>query len=334
VTHEGRASDALERDLSPARSPVSPARSPVVESGVQRASEYHRVNGIQLVVHRFRAADAAPSGLTLLLVHGFMDAGATWDLVASRLARAGHEVIAPDLRGFGESDRVGPGGYYHFADYVADLSMLVDAIAPARLGLVGHSMGGAVSALFTGARPARVERLALLEGLGPPSSPSGAAIDRMRAWLADLRAVEKSGRKERPLASLDEAMERLARRHPRVARKVIESRARMLTRTDEHGTLCWVHDALHRTTSPVPFNAEVFGGFLSQITCPTLAVSGGPEGFQSGDDEARLARIPSVTTLDLPNAGHMMHWTAPEALSAALLAFFGEPPPPVPTASA
>lgn len=300
---------------------------------MQRASDYHHVNGLRLFVHRFRDPDAVPSGLTLLLVHGFMDAGATWDLVASRLVRAGHEVIAPDMRGFGESDRVGPGGYYHFPDYVADLSMLIDALAPARLGLVGHSMGGTISALFTGTRPERVERLALLEGLGPPSSPSGAALDRMRAWLTDLRAVEKSGRKERPLASLEEAVDRLARRHPKVTREVIESRARMLTRPDGQGTLRWAHDALHRTTSPVPFNSEFFGGFLSQITCPTLVVSGGPEGFQTVEDEARRARIPSVTTLDLPDAGHMMHWTTPEALSAALLTFFGEEPRGAPKAS-
>src|SRR4051794_24555734 len=105
-------------------------------------SGYQRVNGLKLYVHRFRDPAAAPSGLTILLVHGFLDSGATWDLVAPRLARAGHDVVAPDLRGFGLSDYVGAGGYYHFPDYIADLAELVDAIAPRRLSVVGHSMGG------------------------------------------------------------------------------------------------------------------------------------------------------------------------------------------------
>src|SRR4051812_22002385 len=103
------------------------------------ASGYQRINGLKIYVHRFRDTAAPPSGLTVLLLHGFMDAGSTWGLVAEPLARAGHEVVAPDLRGFGLSDSIGAGGYYHFPDYVADVSELVDVLAPRRLALVGHS---------------------------------------------------------------------------------------------------------------------------------------------------------------------------------------------------
>src|SRR5690242_21631642 len=106
-----------------------------------------RGNGIDLFVHRFRDEAAAPSGLTVLLLHGYMDAGGTWDLVAPALAAAGHDVVAPDLRGFGRSDAVGPGGYYHFPDYVADVEALVRELAPERLAVVGHSMGGTVASL-------------------------------------------------------------------------------------------------------------------------------------------------------------------------------------------
>lgn len=276
------------------------------------------VNGIRLYVHRFQPASARPSGLTVLLLHGFLDSGATWDLVAEPLARAGHDVLAPDFRGFGESDSVGAGGYYHFPDYVSDLSALLDVLGPKRLALVGHSMGSTVAALFAGASPQRVQHLALLEGLGPPGADSKAAVDRMRTWLDDLRTIDRT---PRPLGSFEEALTRLASRFPHVSRDLLESRARLLTRS-RSGRLSWAYDPLHRTTSPVPFNLDAFKCFLRCITAPTLYVTGGVTGLRVADENERLACIRKAKHIDLPQAGHMMHWTAPEELARNLLAFF------------
>jgi pimeloyl-ACP methyl ester carboxylesterase len=277
------------------------------------------VNGVDLFVHVHRDEDAAPSGLTLLLVHGFLDAGATWDLVAAPLARAGHVVVAPDLRGFGRSGAIGAGGYYHFPDYVADVSALVEALAPGRLGVVGHSMGGTIATLFAGTFPERVERLAVLEGLGPIALPGDTAVERMRAWLRDLGRLERA---PRPLASLDDALDRLALHHPRVPRDVLATRARLLTRTDAEGRLVWAYDPLHRTTSPTPFNVAGYQTFLDRIACPVLFVGGGPLGYHPPDEAERLACLRDVTIVELPEAGHMMHWTAPEALARRLVEFF------------
>jgi pimeloyl-ACP methyl ester carboxylesterase len=287
------------------------------------SSGYQRVNGLRLWVHRFRDESRAPTGLTIVLLHGFMDSGATWDMVAPALARAGHDVVAPDLRGFGLSDFVGPGGYYHFPDYVADLAELVDALAPRRLGLVGHSMGGTVAALFAGSHPDRVERLALLEGMGPMATAPAMAVDRLQAWLRTLREVSRI---PRPLTGLQEAVERLSLHHPRVPREVIESRARLLTRADETGRLVWAYDPLHRTTAPTPFSTEAFGEFLRRIDCPTLVVSGGPTGWHPPDEPTRVACLAHPVRFDLPSAGHMMHWTEPQKLGERLFEWFGEPP--------
>ena len=294
------------------------------DTGVSRTSFDAQGNGLRLRVHRFHDEAAPPSGLVLLLLHGYMDAGGTWDLVAPRLAAAGHVLLAPDLRGFGESEAVGAGGYYHFVDYVADVDALVRQLVPAdaRLGVVGHSMGGTIATLFAGARPERVERLALLEGLGPPNMAPGAAVDRVRAWLRNL---EQMARSPRPLDSMDDALRRLAANHPRVARDVLASRARWLTRLDGEGRLTWAHDPLHRTTSPMPFQIEMFEAFLSKITCPTLVVGGGPLGFHPEDEAARIEKLAEATVAELPDAGHMMHWTRPVELGELLARFFGAP---------
>lgn len=283
-------------------------------------------NGLRHLVHRFSASADKPSATprTVLILHGFLDAGATFELVARPLVDAGYDVIAPDLRGFGGSDRVPAGGYYHFADYLADIDDLVDTLVPSRgetkpfLGVVGHSMGGTIASMWAGVRPERVTRLALLEGLGPPQEDPALGVDRMRGWLRDLGKVK---RRPREFDSLDEAVTRLAATHPKIDRGVLVGRAaRLVTPTDDGGVR-WAHDPLHRTISPIPFQSKVYASFLRAIACPTLFLDGGPDGWHPPDEEERLGCIANVTRRTLPNAGHMMHWTQPAELARELVSF-------------
>ncbi len=279
-------------------------------------------NGIRHTVHRFAASNPSGDAKKLLLLHGFLDAGGTWDLVAQALAKAGYDVYAPDLRGFGKSERVPPGGYYHFADYIADVDGLATAIAGRSggwLGVVGHSMGGTIASLFAGTRPERVAKLAILEGLGPPIEPPEQGVHRMRNWLEDLERVSRSSR---TMESIDEATKRLAATHPKIDRAVLRSRAEKLVTFARDGKVAWAHDPLHRTRSPIPFQLDVYRSFLSAITCPTLFVSGGADGWRTPDEGERLACIPNARSIELPSAGHMMHRTSPRELAVELLAFF------------
>ncbi len=276
-------------------------------------------NGLRHALRRFEVAGGAPSnGKTALLLHGFLDSGATFDLVAEPLARMGFEVIAPDFRGFGASDRVGAGGYYHFPDYVVDLEGVIRALAPKWLGVVGHSMGGGVATLFTGTFPDRVQSLVVMEGLGPMNEPASLAVERMRKHFVDRAKV----RPPRPMASLDEATDRLAATHPRVDRALLRTRAERLTRTDADGHLVWAWDPLHRTASMTPFLADTYTSFLRAITCETLFVSGGPHGWHPPDEDERLACFARLTRVDFPDAGHMMHWTKPSEVASAIAEHF------------
>ena len=280
-------------------------------------SETYRGNGLSLCVHRFADEQASPSDVSIVLLHGFMDSGATWDLVASELCTSGASIYAPDFRGFGRSDRVTGGGYYHFPDYVADITRLIDAIAPRELVLVGHSMGGTVACLYAGAFPERVQRLVLLEGVGPPAMDGSIAPLRMRRWLGELAEL----RAGRPLASVEDAARRLSATHPRIDRAVILSRARHLTIEKPDGTLEWAHDPLHRTTSPSIFHIDAFKSFLAEVRCPVTFVSGGETGWHPPDEGERLAAFPTPPrVIVLDHAGHMMHWTEPTAIARAILA--------------
>jgi len=285
-------------------------------------TERFQGNGIELNVHRFEGDDPATAscegqGITVLLLHGFLDAGGTWDWVGHKLAQRGFEVRAIDFRGFGDSDRVPTGGYYHFPDYVADLDALLAQLQPQRLLLVGHSMGGTVASLFSGARPERVHKLVLLEGLGPPAMDAAATRERTRSWLQQLAAPRKTTK----LASPADALQRLCRAHPRIPREVLETRVAHLT-AGSGDELRWKYDPLHRTTAPVAFQVESFRHFLAAIGCPVLFVGGGSSGWHPQDEAERLEAIGGpVEHVELEGAGHMLHWTQPDRVAEHIARF-------------
>lgn len=210
-----------------------------------------------------------PGEVSFVLVHGFADLGYMWRDVAERLAPHGH-VIAPDLRGHGDSDPAGPGGYYHFMDYIADLDDVIAQLARRRVVLVGHSMGGSVSSYYTGTRPERVAALALLEGLGPPDLSELDGPDRTRAWIDAWRGARA---RPRPMPDLDDAVRRLRRHDERLGAELAHRLAEVGTRPVDGG-LVWKLDPLHRTVGPYPFRLAVAIRYWQRITCPVLFVDG------------------------------------------------------------
>jgi pimeloyl-ACP methyl ester carboxylesterase len=275
-------------------------------------------NGLTQHVLEWRAQE--PTG-TALLLHGLMDAAASWDLVAPALADAGFRVLAPDLRGFGQGPRVPTGGYYHFPDYVFDVADMIEALVPhgSPLMLVGHSMGGTIATLYAGAFPERVGALALLEGLGPPDQSPDDAPMRIRTWIDGVRAVR--ARDERVMPSREDALRRLAMNHSRISPDVLSIRLDGLARTRAGGRFAWRADPLHTTRAPTPFSAASYRAFARRVTCPVLFVSGGRLGWHPPEEDERLACFAHLQRTELAEAGHMMHWTQPAELARHLSQF-------------
>src|SRR5215813_6168542 len=94
----------------------------------------------------------------VLLLHGFLEHAHAWHLIGPALVAAGYHVYALDWRGHGDSEWVGAGGYYHFADYTADLAFVVRALG-GRAVLIGHSMGASAALIYAGTEPERVPAL-------------------------------------------------------------------------------------------------------------------------------------------------------------------------------
>jgi pimeloyl-ACP methyl ester carboxylesterase len=266
----------------------------------------------------WRAEDSRP-GPPLLLLHGFLEHAHTWDLVAPQLAAAGRPVLALDWRGHGDSEWVGRGGYYHFADYSADLAFLVRALG-GRAILVGHSMGATAAMNYAGVEPDRVAALVLVDGLGPPDMESQPAPERYRAWIADL---ERAARRVHRPFQLDGAAARLRDRFPRFSPAVARHMAEHGSRPVDGGR-AWKFDPLHQTTSPVPFSRARALPVWRQIRAPVLYVEGAesPLRLDPDDQAERLATL-RARRVAVPGAGHHPHLEQPEAFTRIVLEFLG-----------
>jgi len=269
-------------------------------------------------------ADVSARDHTLVLVHGFLDLSWGWcHTVEAGLADRFH-VIAPDMRGHGDSDRIGAGGYYHFLDYIADLRSIVRRLGRARVSLVGHSMGGTITSYYAGSFPDQVHKLALLEGMGPPERPQ-MMPERMRVWIAGCERIR--ARPPRSYANVEKAAERLRKNDPLLGAELARWLAEKGTVESPDGGRRFKHDPLHLTLGPYPFQLELAQQFWREIRCPVLLVDGSESSFRRRADEQRRREtaIADRRNVTITGAAHMMQRHQPAALAEQLIEFFDEP---------
>jgi pimeloyl-ACP methyl ester carboxylesterase len=121
-------------------------------------------------------------GPAVVLLHGFPDSSRLWRNQVPALAEAGFRVIAPDLRGFGESDRPEAVEDYAIRHTVADVVAILDALEIERAHVVGHDWGAAVAWLVAAFVPARVDRLVALSVPHPATLRERTIEQREKAW--------------------------------------------------------------------------------------------------------------------------------------------------------
>ncbi|HEY5424202.1 MAG TPA: alpha/beta fold hydrolase, partial [Ilumatobacteraceae bacterium] len=105
----------------------------------------------------------------VVLLHGFPDSHALWRHQVPALVDAGYRVIAPDLRGFGESSKPADVDRYGVLDLVGDVLGILDSVGVPRAHVVGHDWGAALAWALGAFVPDRVDHLAALS-VGHPSS--------------------------------------------------------------------------------------------------------------------------------------------------------------------
>ena len=116
-----------------------------------------------------------PDGPPVLLLHGFPDDRRMWEPQVEALAAAGHRVLAPDLRGYGDSDRPAGVDAYRLPLLVADVVGLLRARGVSRAAVVGHDWGAVLAWAVVAARPDVVDRLVVVS-VGHPAARASAGL--------------------------------------------------------------------------------------------------------------------------------------------------------------
>jgi len=133
-------------------------------------------DGVSLAVH------VEGEGTPVVLLHGFPDSSYLWRKQAPALADAGFRVVAPDLRGFGESDRPQEVDGYRITTLAADVVAILDALGIVRAHVVGHDWGAALAWVLAGLHPDRVDRLVAMS-VGHPNTARDASVEqREKSW--------------------------------------------------------------------------------------------------------------------------------------------------------
>ncbi|XP_078439860.1 epoxide hydrolase 3-like [Wolffia australiana] len=120
-------------------------------------------------------------GPVVLLVHGFPELWYSWRHQITALAAAGYRAVAPDLRGYGETDAPQSPAEYSIFHIVGDLVALIDVLGQDQVFVVGHDWGASIAWQLSLFRPDKVRALVNMSVAFSPRSSKGRPLQSLRA---------------------------------------------------------------------------------------------------------------------------------------------------------
>jgi pimeloyl-ACP methyl ester carboxylesterase len=249
----------------------------------------------------------------VVCVHGYTSSAQAFNAPARHLQDRFH-VIAPDVRGHGES-AWSPAGEYQYRDQVSDLAAFVDQLGLARFTLIGTSMGGIIAMAYAGAHPERLQGL-VINDIGPDVEGGS------------QRITQTVGSRPDEFATLEDALEYRRQVSPIVASRSDEDQRELalgVLRQRPDGRWVWkmdpayIQQRVQRGAPPRPALWPV----LQRLHCPTLVVWGTESDVLSEVQARRMVEVlPRGELVAVPGRGHAPTLVEPVAL-AALERFLG-----------
>ena len=263
-----------------------------------------------------------PDAPPLILQHGGMDHGRSWDPVALALKDDWH-VIVPELRGHGDSQWT-PDGDYTMAAYVYDFAQLIHQQNLAPVTIVAHSLGGNIALRYAGTYTENVNKLVAIEGLGPSPKVLAERAQKTPAeclseWIDRKRDL--SGRQPKRYPSLKEAAARMQDKNQFLTKEMADHLTRYGVNQNEDGTYSWKFDNYLRAWPPSDMPQADLDYLWGQISCPTLLMYGEESWATNPEEDGRLTKFNNAQVEMYANAGHWVHHDRFEDFVASLKRF-------------
>jgi pimeloyl-ACP methyl ester carboxylesterase len=269
------------------------------------------VNGVTLHVR-----DTGGDGPAVILLHGWPDTGDLWRHQVPALEAAGYRVIAPDLRGYGQSSKPTDLDAYRPTQLLGDVTGILDALDLPRAHVVGHDWGAFLAWITAMLAPDRVASLTVMS-VGHPGAIRAAGLpQREKSWYMLL--FQFPGVAEQWLSADDFRNFRQWAGHPDADEVV----GRMSDPAALTASLSW-----YRAIVP-PESLVGVPGQLPPVTVPTM-------GIWSSEDIALLEAGMTGSAQyvagpwqyeRLDGIGHWMQLEAPDAVNTLLLDFLTKQP--------
>jgi len=258
-----------------------------------------------------------PNGsLTVFALHGWLDNLASFESLAANLPEI--RIIAVDFPGHGHSSHIPEGMPYHFYDGIYLVSDLAKHFKQDKIMLLGHSMGGALSLVFTASCPELVGGLVTIESIGPLTASPEQMLEHFSDSIAQRRALEEKAKPVYP--EFKDAL-RARAIASQIATKPIEPLVeRGLSKVE--GGYTWRADSRLRVVSPLRLSEEHLTELLGQIKIPVLLLEG-DNGFIANNEQfnQRKANIPNLMVKSIPG-GHHVHLEEPEETALHISEYF------------
>jgi pimeloyl-ACP methyl ester carboxylesterase len=269
-------------------------------------------DGRRLAARRHGRVD----GIKVLALHGWLDNAMSFAPLAESLPEL--DLVALDFPGHGLSAHRPPHTWYHYIDYVEDAIVALDALGWERCVVLGHSLGGAVASVLAAARPERVERLLLIEALGPLGARPGNAVAALRTGLDERAAADPKRLRLFPDPSLAVTARMRGGALSEAAARLLVERSLMAV----DGGFMWRSDPRLKVASPMRIHESMIREWLQAIECPTLLIAADPAPpyFDTTVRTERAACVRDIEQLVLPGSHHL-HMENAAAVASAVRQF-------------
>jgi len=256
----------------------------------------------------------------LILVHGGRDHCRSWDSMAQAL-RSHFHVLAPDLRGHGDSDWT-KGGSYALPEYVYDLTRLMQDAAAQQVTIIGHSMGGMVSLIYAGSFPDKVSSLVVLDGVTVlPNTKRPPAYDRITKWVSRLDKLHD--RTPYRYRTIEEAAARMLAHNKRLSNELALHLATHGVRRNADGTFSWKFDPYQRAMTPHRLWSEDYTELWPHIACPTLLLHAEESSLGGAKAVGLTDYFQQAQAETIFGAGHWLHHDKPNEVLSSIGKFLG-----------